>query len=78
MCTLCFVKIKRPSSGRVISCPFCNHVNFAVCYHKPRWLAELDKAEGERDEEIKPDPVACEGVKASTAQMERFQRLQQQ
>jgi hypothetical protein len=79
MCTLCFVKIKRPNSGRIISCPFCNHVNFAVCYHKPRWLAELDKVvvEGERDEGIRPDPVACEAVKASTAQMERIQRLQQ-
>lgn len=78
MCTLCFVKIKRPSSGRIISCPYCNHVNFAVCYHKPRWLSELEKAEGERDEGIRPDPVACEAVKACSAQMERIQRLQQQ
>lgn len=78
MCTLCFVKIKRPNSGRIISCPYCNHVNFAVFYHKPRWLLEMGKAEGERDEGIRPDPVACEAVKASSAQLERIQRLQQQ
>ena len=78
MCTSCFVKIKRPNSGRIISCPFCNHVNFAICYHKPRWLIELRKAEGERHEDIRPDPVACEAVKASSAQVERIQRLQQQ
>lgn len=78
MCTLCFVKIKRPTSGRIISCPFCNHVNFSVCYHKPRWLAELSKTETERDENIRPDPVACEAVKTSLAQLERFQRFRQQ
>lgn len=79
MCTLCFVKIKRPSSGRVITCPFCNHVNFAVCYHKPRWLAELAKSDQEsRDESIRPDPVACEAVKSVIPAHERIQRAQQQ
>ena len=63
MCTACFVKLKRPTSGRVITCPFCNHANFSVCYHKPRWIAELAKPEDERDESIKPDAVACESVK---------------
>lgn len=64
ICTSCFVKIKRPSSGRVISCPFCNHANFSVCYHKPRWLEELSKVEGEQhDDTIRPDPVACEAIK---------------
>ena len=77
MCTLCFVKIKRPASGRVITCPFCNHVNFAVCYHKPRWLAEMTKEDPElRDESIRPDPVACEAVKSVVPAHERIQRAQ--
>lgn len=77
MCTLCFVKIKRPTSGRIISCPFCNHVNFSVCYHKPRWLAELRKPKAEQDESIRPDPVACEALKVNLAVHERIQRMQQ-
>lgn len=83
LCTLCFVKIKRPASGRVITCPFCNHVNFGVCYHKPRWLGELEKEDAAgRDEGIKPDPVACEAVKvvvpAHERQRPRPQQQQQQ
>lgn len=74
LCTSCFVKIKRPASGRVITCPFCNHLNFSVVYHKPRWLAELVKAEGVRDCGIRPDPVACEGVKVNIAVHERIQQ----
>lgn len=75
MCTSCFVKIKRPNSGRVISCPFCNHVNFAILYRKPRWLAELAKPEDQRDESVKPDPVACESIKPIVPAHERIQRL---
>ncbi len=75
MCTSCFVKIKRPGSGRVISCPFCNHVNFAIFYRKPRWLAELAKPEGQREDSVKPDPVACESVKPIVPAHERIQRL---
>jgi hypothetical protein len=73
LCTTCFVKIKRPSSGRVITCPFCNHVNFSVCYHKPRWLAELAKEdESLRDAAIRPDPVACEAVKMQVQAIDRL------
>lgn len=75
MCTSCFVKIKRPNSGRVISCPFCNHANFSVLYHKPRWLAELAKEESLRDASVKPDPVACESIKSVVPAHERIQRL---
>lgn len=81
ICTLCFIKIKRPASGRVITCPFCNHVNFGVCYHKPRWLGELQKEPELRDEGIKPDPVACEAVKIIVPPHERQRprpQLQQQ
>ena len=77
MCTGCFVKIKRPSSGRVISCPFCNHVNFGVLYHKPRWLAEMDRDEAVRDGTVKPDPVACEAIKTVVPAHERIQRFHQ-
>ena len=81
MCTLCFTKIKRPTSGRVITCPFCNHANFAICYHKPRWLKELAKDPEMRDESVKPDPVACEAVKtvvpAHERQLPRPQQPQQ-
>lgn len=78
MCTSCFVKIKRPNSGRVISCPFCNHVNFSILYRKPRWLAELTKSEDQRDLTIKPDPVACEAVKKVVPAHERIQRIHSQ
>lgn len=77
LCTTCFVKIKRPTSGRVISCPFCNYANFAVVYHKPRWLAELAKPESERDSTCQPDPVAAESLKLLTAHVEQIQRQRQ-
>jgi hypothetical protein len=84
LCTACFVKIKRPNSGRVISCPFCVYANFSVVYHKPRWIKELERSESERDDALKPDPVAAEAIKILSAHEQRLayqafqQRLYQQ
>jgi len=84
LCTACLVKLKRPNSGRVISCPFCVFANFSVQYHKPRWLKEIARPEQERNEAMKPESVAAEAVKILSANEQRLayqafqQRLYQQ
>ena len=84
LCTACFVKLKRPNSGRVISCPFCVYANFSVQYHKPRWIQEISRPEPERNLAVKPEPVAAEAVKILSANEQRMayqafqQRLYQQ
>lgn len=35
MCTFCFLHIRRPPSGREITCPFCNATGFTVRYVPP-------------------------------------------
>lgn len=79
LCSSCFVKMKRPSmTGRPLSCPFCKHENFAVLYHKPRWLLELVKPEEERNLAIKSEPVAAESLKLLSAQEEALLRRRRQ
>lgn len=79
ICTSCFVRLKRNSmTGKVLSCPFCVHENFAVCYHKPRWLAELEKPESEQDKSLRPEPVAAESLKLLTASEEALLRRRRQ
>lgn len=79
LCSTCFVRMKRPSmAGKPLSCPFCKHENFAVLYHKPRWLLELQKPTDERDLRLRPEPVAAESLKLLSAQEEALLRRRRQ
>lgn len=76
LCTSCFVKLRRPPSGRVIACPFCVHANLSVVYHKPRWMAELLKDEDARDKTQCPESVVAESLKLMTPLTERLTQHQ--
>jgi hypothetical protein len=49
------VSIRRPPSGRVISCPFCNRRDFSVTYKSPAVLLGLSPA--------RLQPVKCESIR---------------
>lgn len=60
ICTRCFINIRRPPSGRVISCPFCNYMNFSIKYLSPKSKFKGKRLDGSKE-------VYCEAVKAYRA-----------
>lgn len=62
MCTKCFVSLKRPPSGRVLSCPFCNARNFSTQYHTPLYIW-TERHEPSKLSAIKVPTVAAESIR---------------
>lgn len=60
LCTKCFVNLRRPPSGRTISCPFCNRRDFSVEYRSPMQLLEEDAGVTSHN---RPSPVKCEQIR---------------
>lgn len=65
LCTNCFVNIRKPPSGRVISCPFCNRRDFSIKYESPEDLAikDLPVSAKKKKKKAKDIPsIKCEHV----------------
>lgn len=63
LCTRCFISIRKPPSGRIISCPFCNKRDLGVSYVPPLTFIEA-KACGQVDTAIANKTVRCESIRA--------------
>ncbi|PJF17207.1 hypothetical protein PSACC_03007 [Paramicrosporidium saccamoebae] len=61
LCTQCFVNLRRPPSGRTLSCPFCNRRDFSIRYCAP--LLVLEEEAGISNIS-RPSPVKCEAIRA--------------
>lgn len=53
--------MRKPPSGRTMSCPFCNKRDFAVTYKSPRQL--LVEELGRAAKTFKAKPVKCESIR---------------
>lgn len=62
LCTNCFVNIRKPPSGRVISCPFCNRRDFSIRYESPEDLALKDFPQKKKKKAKEIPSIKCEHV----------------
>lgn len=61
LCTACFVSMRRPPSGRTLSCPFCNRRDFGVNYVAPGKLLQSRSNNGLRNSSAAI--IKCESIR---------------